>query len=222
MSIRLHTDEQHQHIHSQLQWTTCECILRLDLQAVVKGWANLRDTTTHKVDIVFNLRFTIHLLVARAEHTDIHIEVKDISCREHLLQLHCLLHARHATHLRAVTLTHLLVTRSHAVQDSNTARHTTLLQAHIVLVEHLLQISRGDDIVVDAIAILLLNLCIKQCKTRSDNRRITLQLLARREGNTCGCDFCRLAASFDSEIWGCFQSVTHLRQHLIGRREGGK
>ncbi len=105
----LHTDEKDQHIDTHLQRTSRQGILSLDLQAVVDGRAHLGDTTSHEVDVVIGLCLAIHLLVARSEHTYVHIEVENVGSGEHLLELHSLLHTRDTAHLGAVVLTHLLV-----------------------------------------------------------------------------------------------------------------
>ena len=78
-----------------------------------------------------------------------------------------------------MTLIDLLVTRAYAVQDSDAARLATTHKAHLATIEHLLQIGRGDDVVVDAVAILLLDVGVEKIKSRRHNHSVAPQLLAR-------------------------------------------
>ncbi len=106
--------------------------------------------------VVALLSLAVELLVARAEHAYIHVEVEYVGLGEHLLQFDGLLDARYAAHLRAVALAYLLVARAYAVQQRYAPRRRAVGETHRTLVHHAFQIGRRYDVVVYAVAVLLL------------------------------------------------------------------
>ena len=108
--------------------------------------------------IVVLLGVSVHLLVPGPEHSDIHIEIEYFGLGEHLLELHGLLHARDAAYARAVSLSDLLVTRTHTVQQGDPPRGTAVMTPDTAFVHHPFYVDRGEDIVVNAVTVLLLPL----------------------------------------------------------------
>ena len=170
-----HADDQHEHIDAHAQRTARQRVLGLDLHPAVDRRAGLRDTPAQKMDVVFLLRLAVHLLIAGAEHADVHVEIEDIGFGEEPLHLHSLLHARDAAHFRTVLLAHLLVARTHAVQKRDALGTRSVGPGHAAFVEHALDVHRRENVVVDAVAVLLLDRGVEEREARRHHHRIARQ-----------------------------------------------
>ena len=165
------------------------------------------------------LRLAVHLLVSRAEHAYVHIEVEDVGRGEEILHLHGLLDARHAAHLRTVALAHLLVARAHTVQKGYAARRGPVLERDLARVEHLLEVGRGDHVVVYTVSILLLDSGVEQSEARSHYHGVTLQILARREAHPLRRHLRRLAARTHLDVSRALDRTVQSAENLLGRRK---
>ena len=80
----------------------------------------------------------------------------------------------------------------------------------------MLEVGRCHDVVVYAVAILLLQACIEEREAGSDNHCIAFDLLTRRERDTLGGKLRCLAAGANCNILGLRQAATCRREHLVG------
>ena len=167
-----HADNQNQHVDAHAQRTSRQRILSLDLHAAVDRRAGFRNTSPDKVDVVFLLRLAVHLFVSGAEHADVHVEIEDVGVGKQLFHLHRLLHARNAAHLGTVLLADLFVARTHAVQESDALGTRAVGLGHTAFVEHPLDVHRRKDVVVDAVAVLLLDRRVEQRESRTQHHRV--------------------------------------------------
>ena len=135
------------------------------------------------MNVVFLLCLAVHLLVTGAEHADIHVKIEHVGLGKHLPHLHGLLHPRDAAYLRAMLLANLLVARAHAVQEGDAPGARTVGFRHTALVEHPLNVDRRKDVVVDAVAVFLLDRGIEKREARADHDRIACQHTPVRELN---------------------------------------
>ena len=187
--VGTHAHDQDQHVDAHAQRTSREGILGLDLYASVDHRARLRNTPADEMNVVFLLCLAVHLLVTGAEHADIHVKIEHVGLGKHLPHLHGLLHPRDAAYLRAMLLANLLVARAHAVQEGDAPGARAVGPGHAAFVEHPLDVDRRKDVVVDAVAVFLLD-------RGKDRRYITLKFIRQQQ----------------------MQSQRHILQHRIQRQ----
>ena len=85
----------------------------------------------------------------------------------------CLLYGSHTANLRTVEISGFLITRAYAVYDSHSFWFDPGSCQSLALIEHLLEISRCDHIIVYTVSVLLFFSRIEKIETGSNHNRIS-------------------------------------------------
>ena len=170
------------------------------------------------MNIIILLSLAVHLFVTWPKHTNIHIEIKDVGIRKQPLEFHGLFDTRDAANTRTMRLAHLLVARSHAVQQGDPTRTATAGGSHIPFVEHPLDVGRSENIVINPVAVFLLEPGIEKREAGANDHRAALQGAAVGQRHAAGGDRHRFGGSHHFDI-ACRQSATQLGKHLGRRRQ---
>ena len=118
-----------------------------------------------------------------------------------------------------MSLSDLLVTRTHTVQQGDPPRGTAVMTPDTAFVHHPFDVDRGEDIVVNAVTVLLLDAGIEQFETGGDDHRLGANVAAVRQPYMVRSHFARLATGHHLDT--CRPDFIHQPvEDLMSRREG--
>ncbi len=169
------------------------------------------------MNIIILLSLAVEFFVTGPEHTNIHIEIKDVGIAETavLSSMACLTPVMQQTREQcAGTPSRRAIRRSAARRsDADGDRWGS----HIPFVEHPLDVGRSENIVINPVAVFLLEPGIEKREAGANDHRAALQGAAVGQRHAAGGDRHRFGGSHHFDI-ACRQSATQLGKHLGRRR----
>ncbi len=118
-------------------------------------------------------------------------------------------------------LAYLFVARTHAVQQGDAPRSRAVGTCHTALVEHPFDVGRGENVVVEPVAVFFLDGGVEQREARREHHGVAVEPLAVGEGHAFG----RETADFGTGAYLDFfllDAAAQLREYLFRRSERGE